>query len=128
MTDRTIGTKVHTLASPPKIRLRCRYRKRLGYDLAQPAQKPQLRSRKLRLIIGYLDAVASNDARCRPCRRSLQRRSALLPAGGAGKAAKAYYATALHALQTQGRGAPGRDMTIWTNAGVHQERLVNALE
>ncbi len=122
MTDRTVGTKVHTgiTAEDPVALLPLQ--EALGYDLAQSlfAQQRNLVLESL-TDYWYLDAVAQmlRDGGI----ADLDEKISLLPAGGAGKVA--YYATVLHASKLKVAALLDGEMSA--DHAVHQEQLVNTL-
>ncbi len=122
MTDRTVGTKVHTgIAAEDPVAL-LPLRESLGYDLAQSlfAQQRNLVLESL-TDYWYLDAVAQllRDAGI----ADLSDKISLLPASGAGKVV--YYATVLHASKL--KVAALLDSEMFPDQAAHQERLVQAL-
>jgi predicted ATPase len=122
MTDRTVGTKVHTNITAEDPVALLPLQEALGYDLAQSlfAQQRNLVLESL-TDYWYLDAVAQllRDAGI----VDLSDKISLLPASGAGKVV--YYATILHAHKL--KVAALLDSEMSPDQAAHQERLVHAL-
>jgi predicted ATPase len=122
MTDRGVGTKVHTNITAEDPVALLPLQEALGYDLAQSlfAQPRNLVLESL-TDYWYLDAVAQllRDANI----VDLSDKISLLPASGAGKVV--YYATILHAHKL--KVAALLDSDIGADHATHQERLVHAL-
>ncbi len=122
MTDRSVGTKVHTgIAAEDPVAL-LPLQESLGYDLAQSlfAQSRNLVLESL-TDYWYLDAVSNllRDAGI----ADLSDTISMLPASGAGKVV--YYATVLHASKL--KVAALLDGETSPDRAAHQEKLVNAL-
>jgi len=122
MTDRNIGTKVHTNITAEDPVALLPLQEALGYDLAQSlfAQQRNLVLESL-TDYWYLDAVAQllRDAGI----VDLSDKISLLPASGAGKVV--YYATILHANKL--KVAALLDSEMSPDQAAQQERLVHAL-
>ncbi len=122
MTDRSVGTKVHTNITAEDPVALLPLQEALGYDLAQSlfAQQRNLVLESL-TDYWYLDAVAQllRDARI----VDLNEKIAVLPASGAGKVV--YYATILHAHKLKVAALLDSDMS--PDQAMHQERLVQTL-
>jgi predicted ATPase len=119
MTDRTIGTKVHTNVTAEDPAALLPLQEALGYDLAQSlfAQPRNLVLESL-TDYWYVEAVANllRDANI----IDLNEKIALVPASGAGKIV--YYATILHARKLKVAAILDSD-----NAATTQDALVNTL-
>src|SRR5712691_2646607 len=122
MTDRSVGTKVHTNITAEDPVALLPLQQALGYDLAQSlfAQQRNLVLESL-TDYWYLDAVAQllRDANI----VDLSDKISLLPASGAGKVV--YYATILHAHKL--KVAALLDSEMSPDQAAHQERLIHAL-
>jgi energy-coupling factor transporter ATP-binding protein EcfA2 len=122
MTNRAIGTKVHTNITAEDPAALLPLQEALGYDLAQSlfAQKRNLILEEL-TDYWYVEAVAQllRDASY----VDLNDKIALLPASGAGKLV--YYATILHAHKLKVAALLDSDMT--GDQGANQEILVRHL-
>jgi hypothetical protein len=122
MTDRSVGTKVHTNITAEDPVALLPLQEALGYDLAQSlfAQQRNLVLESL-TDYWYLDAVAQllRDAGI----VDLSDKISMLPASGAGKVV--YYATILHAHKL--KVAALLDSEMAPDQAAHQEQLVHAL-
>ena len=122
MTDRNVGTKVHTNVTAEDPVALLPLQEALGYDLAQSlfAQQRNLVLESL-TDYWYLEAVAQllRDADI----ADLSDKISLLPASGAAKVV--YYATILHAHKL--KVAALLDSEMSPDQAAHQERLVHAL-
>src|SRR6202048_446969 len=122
MTDRAIGTKVHTNVTAEDPAALLPLQEALGYALAQ-SLFPQQRKLVLESLTDYwyLDAVAQllRDAGI----VDLSDKISMLPASGAGKVV--YYATILHAHKL--KVAALLDSEMPPDQAAHQEQLVHAL-
>jgi predicted ATPase len=122
MTDRAVGTKVHTNITAEDPVALLPLQEALGYDLAQSlfAQQRNLVLESL-TDYWYLDAVAQllRDANI----VDLSDKISLMPASGTGKVV--YYATILHAHKLKVAALLDSDMS--PDQATHQERLVHAL-
>ena len=122
MTDRNVGTKVHTNITAEDPVALLPLQEALGYDLAQSlfAQQRNLVLESL-TDYWYLDAVAQllREAGI----ADLSDKISLLPASGVGKVV--YYATILHASKL--KVAALLDSEMSPDQAAHQERLVHAL-
>jgi len=122
MTDRTVGTKVHTSVTSNDPAALLPLQEALGYDLAQ-----SLFTHQRNLVLEgltdhwYLDAVASllNDAGL----ATLNSKIALIPANSAGKVV--YFATILHANKL--RVAALLDSDSAGDQAAKQDALVHTL-
>ena len=122
MTDRSIGTKVHTNITAEDPAALLPLQEALGYDLAQ-----SLFSQHRNLVLEsltdywYVDAVAEllRDANI----VDLNEKIALVPASGAGKVV--YWATFLHAHKL--KVAALLDSDMGGDHAINQERLVHQL-
>lgn len=122
MTDRNVGTKVHTNITAEDPVALLPLQEALGYDLAQSlfAQQRNLVLESL-TDYWYLDAVAQllRDANI----VDLNEKISLMPASGTGKVV--YYATILHAHKLKVAALLDSDMS--PDQATHQERLIHAL-
>lgn len=122
LTDRTVGTKVHTNVTAEDPAALLPLQEALGYDLAQSLFAHQ-RNLVLESLTDYwyLDAVAQllRDANI----IDLNDKITLLPASNAAKLV--YYATILHARKL--KVAALLDTDLNGNRAVNQENLVNTL-
>lgn len=122
MTDRKVGTKIHTSVSATDAASLLPLQEALGYDLAQTLFSQQ-RNLVLEGLTDYWYLEATSELLGEAGEPSVNGKIALIPAEGAGKVT--YYATILHANSL--KVAALLDSDAAGDAAAQQETLVHQL-
>lgn len=122
MTDRKIGTKVHTTVSAEDAASLLPLQEALGYDLAQTLFTQQ-RNLVLEGLTDYWYLEATSELLGEAGGTTLNSKIALVPADGAGKVV--YYATILHANKL--KVAALLDSDVAGDTAAQQDTLVHQL-